>query len=145
MLEKEFSEEFILSLAINTHKAVSLILLSDDFIRAHGIYTINNRWLVHWLKTAKGLNGDTSVGQLGYSLYASRLRHDSAKRAIQPAFQKIFRLKQADFEMGLKNVASTVGDGVPYVLTCNVLSVWQQLAWALHADQPILLTGMHCA
>lgn len=123
--------------AVTAHQRISTLLHSSIFIQEHGIYIIDEHWIYRWIKLAgeKQSIDVTTFGKLGYNLYASRLRHQSARDSITKVFVDVFKLKPTDCTI------TDIKGEKPYVLTPNVLRVWKQMAWALHAKQPLLITG----
>lgn len=153
----------ILSAALAAHAAVAATACGVNFIQQHGIYSVDQTWLQHWLEQAQqqGLDDLNEVGWLGMYLYCSRLRHAGARTAVGELFVDHFGLDQSvalDVATACSGVASSrastmlaaaapgvqlmpISPAKPFALTPRIVKAWQFAGRSLEAAEPLLLVG----
>eukprot|EP01127_Copromyxa_protea_P008978 TRINITY_DN2080_c0_g1_i4.p1 TRINITY_DN2080_c0_g1~~TRINITY_DN2080_c0_g1_i4.p1 ORF type:complete len:7466 (-),score=1064.85 TRINITY_DN2080_c0_g1_i4:44-22441(-) len=120
----------------DVHAKVSSLLRSTEFIKNHGLYLIHPGWYSQWLDLAKPEVDPVTLARCGASLYASRLRHSKARQAIFNVFSTEFNCSCVEILPEAKVQAEW-----PRALLPRVLKLWKQLAWSLHTNHPVLVSG----
>ena len=125
--------------ALEAHKSVHKAILSENFIRTHGIYRINRSWLWEWLLSSARshiLLQRTELARRGCIMYQSRFRHRQAQAIVQECFINVFRMNRS-----AEPFQSMARAEIPYILTERSLSALKQICFNMRIKQPILLTG----
>lgn len=156
----------LLHSALEVHAAVISTVCQADFIQAHGLYMVQQSWLLHWLHHVQqqGLRHGEQVGGLGLYLYCSRLRHVAARLKIATVFINQFNLHEVQAQR-LAQAAAAVAAGAadafpyqdilprgvklevptipakPFVLTPRVLRAWALAGRFVVSEDPLLLVG----
>ncbi|CAF4202116.1 unnamed protein product, partial [Rotaria magnacalcarata] len=82
------------NIAVQAHLKVHEVLMTNEFIRLHGIYRIDQSWLWDWIISAAQLNilGKRKDFALhGCKMYQCRFRHNKAQETIRTCFYEIFK------------------------------------------------------
>ncbi|CAF4073881.1 unnamed protein product, partial [Rotaria magnacalcarata] len=130
------------NIAVQAHLKVHEVLMTNEFIRLHGIYRIDQSWLWDWIISAAQLNilGKRKDFALhGCKMYQCRFRHNKAQETIRTCFYEIF--KNSDLKQKMNFDDTFVRPEMPYVLTDRVLSTLKQVCFNMNIKQPILITG----
>ena len=132
-------EPNVWKVALEAHKLVHKAILSEIFIRTHGIYRINRSWLWEWLLSSARsniLSQRTELAQRGCHMYQSRFRHRQARAVVHKCFIDVFRIN-----LNFEPFQPMARAEIPYILTERSLSALKQICFNMRIKQPILLTG----
>lgn len=130
--------------AARCHASVCKLLLSKQFIEAHGVYPISESWLCRWLEAAasgevntrnQDEDAEDAMLRCGYVLYSAPLRHRSARHTVAI----LFRVEAATTMAAAGSAASPAC--LPVALTPGVLRVWSDVLPALQTQDPLMITG----
>ena len=128
------------------HREIADLLLSKDFIEAHGLYRgFSISWMWQWIKEGSAgslldtasvsSDVETQFGLLGASLYVARIRHDSARHEIVHIFQQHFNFD------GQPQVAPGIVPAIPYAFTPNCVKVLALAFLAKNSGSPVMIEG----
>ena len=123
---------------LSIHENVKKECFSKNFISEHGLYLIENSWIVAWFNRLENEKKKEDWDKIGFIIYSSKFRHEAIRKKIRIFFKNEFNV---DFDLTEVNKNIPFTAVRPFVVTERVLKVWKQIGWNLDSSYPILLSG----
>ncbi|GMH42205.1 hypothetical protein BSKO_10124 [Bryopsis sp. KO-2023] len=123
------------------HREIELLVMSPDFILKHGLQMdFSDMWLWEWIKAGASQSlllpalAD-QLGAMGASLYASKFRHEEARKRIIQIFEQAFVLAE---EPAVNDDALSAA---PLMLGERFLKALNLILLAVKSGNPVLVEG----
>ncbi|GMH42187.1 hypothetical protein BSKO_10106 [Bryopsis sp. KO-2023] len=131
----------ILKQCETVHREIGLLVMSPDFILKHGLQIdFSDMWLWEWIKAGASQSlllpalADR-LGAIGASLYASKFRHEEARKRIIQIFEQAFVFAE---EPAVKDGALSAA---PLILGERFLKALNLILLAVKSGNPVLVEG----